>query len=146
MSAYLDQYQDLTIDNKRTPAFSLYSARAVAIATFLGTPIAGAVLMAINYRRLNDRQAAASVLGFGLLLTAISITLALILPESFPGVAVWAPMLLIMQQLASRLQGDEVKECVRLGGVEGPLRHAVGIGLGFGVIILGVFVLIALGL
>jgi hypothetical protein len=63
---------------------TLYTPGQVALASFLGSPIAGALLIAGNFRRLGrpDRSWLAVLLG--LLATVAILALAFVLPEKFP--------------------------------------------------------------
>jgi hypothetical protein len=112
------------LSSERTPAaaalppppYLLYDYRAVGLASFLGTPLGGSVLLAMNYRRLGNRAAVAGVLAVGIIVTGILLLL------GFSGIAntgVQAIGLLAfigMMQGAKAIQGFDVQEHIRLGG------------------------------
>jgi hypothetical protein len=58
-----------------TPAYTLFDASAVAVATFFGTPVVGCSLMALNYRRLGQARNAATTLILGIAVTGLAILL-----------------------------------------------------------------------
>lgn len=121
------------------PSIKLYSVGAVVIATFLGAPIAGCVIMAINYARLGMmRWAWLSVIA-GLAATALLLFLPQMLLDSLdiPTVLFWLPQLLILGAAASTLQGATIKEHVAAGGKQASNWGAAGIGLGCCILILG---------
>jgi hypothetical protein len=58
-----------------TPAYTLFDANAVALATFFGSPVAGTSLMALNYRRLGQARKAVIALILGILATGLLVVL-----------------------------------------------------------------------
>lgn len=112
------------------PHYTLFDANAVTLATFFGTPVAGASLMLINDRRLERGGR-----GLVTLLAAIAVTgLAVLAGWNIPqGVSsVFALVLVIlMGQAARTMQGAAVKEHVQRGGRLGSKWSAFGVGLGF---------------
>ncbi len=121
----------------------LYHTRAIVGATVLGSPIAGAILMAHNYRRLGRPGAAAAVLlgGFALvavllLMTSGTTSFELIRDTSMVGVATMA--------LAARLlQWKYVKEHVKAGGSLASGWDALGIAALCLVVIVSVDLMVA---
>src|ERR1039458_3599226 len=71
------------------PAYTLFNADSVGLATFLGTPIAGGILMAVNYRRLGKGGKAAAVLLIALLVTALALVFGYLVPQ---GVSAYAEL------------------------------------------------------
>src|SRR5690349_2588639 len=63
------------------PSYRLYDRYAVALATFLGTPAAGGVLLAMNYRRLGRPERALLSVVLAILATALLIAVGLVLPN-----------------------------------------------------------------
>lgn len=57
------------------PAYTLFDANAVGIATFFGTPVVGCSLMALNYRRLGKSRNAVMALVLGIAVTGLVILL-----------------------------------------------------------------------
>jgi hypothetical protein len=114
--------------------FSLFNSRAVTLATFFGTPAAGAVLMALNYRRLGEKGHAAMVLAVGITVTGLAIALAFATPSvaSYPmGIG----LLLLTRLLAERLQGKAVALHVSQGGRLASKWVAFAVGAAFFVLI-----------
>jgi uncharacterized membrane protein AbrB (regulator of aidB expression) len=110
----------------------LYRPSAVTLATLIGSPIAGLIVMSINYRRLGRPRAAwlalAAIPAFCCLVAA----LALITPDDLPRLASFAPgivFLLAMMVAADTLQGRAIKQHRRRGGRTGSLLKAAGIGV-----------------
>lgn len=61
----------------------LFSIQQVSLATFLGGPLGGAILMAIN-RRIDDRDSACSILMLGILGFFVLLLFLHILPANLP--------------------------------------------------------------
>ncbi|WP_348264777.1 hypothetical protein P8935_09605 [Telmatobacter sp. DSM 110680] len=125
-----------------TPNYSLYDSGAVALATLFGTPVAGASLMALNYRRLGRTGMAIVTLLVGLAVTSIVIALSWNLPR-----AVVSPIALVLliavQQIARVAQGEAVKEHAEKGGRLGSKGLAFGSGLVFFTVIVAMVFAVA---
>ena len=65
---------------------ALYTSKHVALATFLGTPLGGAVLMALNEHRVGRASAAIKTLLAGLVGTGFLLTIGLVMPDAHPDV------------------------------------------------------------
>lgn len=111
------------------PAYALYPPNAVALATFLGAPIGGAVILAKNYRRLGRPSAARQALLWGLLATAALIALGFAIAGRSPAILVALLPVVIMAQLAKVLQGEAFERHKQAGGHVASLWKAAGIGL-----------------
>ena len=110
------------------PAIRLYDHRSVGVATFFGSPLAGAALMAINYRRLGRSRAAAWAILAGLLATAALIALAMLTSSD------WMKPLPIgltfaMAYAAKGMQGAAIDQHVQQGGGLISRWAAFGIGM-----------------
>jgi hypothetical protein len=122
------------------PSYSLYDSRSVALATFLGSPIAGGVLMAMNYKRLGQAGKGGATTFVCLLLTGLVILVSWNIPK---GITLpLALALMFGMQWASRaLQGKAIESHVAQGGQLGSRGTAALIGLAFLVIVfLAVFI------
>lgn len=106
-----------------------YSPGQVAWATFLGSPIAGCVLLAINYRRFGKPDAATAALALGAVGTALLLVVAFTLPEDFPGSLLTGAYTLVMYQCAKSLQRGDHYRCLMNGGTKASSWAATGIGL-----------------
>lgn len=123
-----------------TPTYVLFDANAVAGATFLGTPLAGGTLMALNYRRLGQAPKAMLTLIVTIAVTALAILIGWNLPHGL-SVPVGLALLFGMRWSAEHLQGSAVKDHVQLGGRLGSKGVAFGLGAAaFVAIFLAVFI------
>lgn len=116
---------------------SLFDANGVAAATLLGTPLAGASLMALNYRRLGQSNKAVVALLAGLIVTS----LAILLGSAMPGAAS-APIGLILliatRKAAESAQGSAVQQRVQQGARIASRWTALLIGVAFLAVVFGV--------
>ena len=122
------------------PPYKLYTPGAVAWATAFGSPIAGCIILAMNYRRLGQRRAANKALVLGTLATIVIIILALVLPDSLDRATRYLSLgiLLGMLHLSKQLLGPLLKIHQEHGGQLGSRWVGVGIGSIFLVLIVGV--------
>jgi CO/xanthine dehydrogenase Mo-binding subunit len=58
---------------QRRPEYRLFAANAVALAAFIGSPLAGAILIAVNYVRMGKAIKGALSVILGLICTAFPI-------------------------------------------------------------------------
>lgn len=113
-----------------TPSkIKLYSPGQVAWASFLGSPIAGAILMALNFRRLTDFKSANYTLVCGLMGTCLLFVLAFFLPENVPNAVLPAIYVYTMYQCAKEFQGKVIKNRLAIDGVKGSGWFATGVGI-----------------
>jgi serine/threonine protein kinase len=124
-------------------AYRLFDTASVTLATFLGSPFAGTVLMAHNYRRLGKRGHAIAALAAGLAATVGSGLLTNVLPPAVVFV-LGIVMLVILSVVARQIQGPAVAEHVRQGSRRGSRWAAAGIGLAVLAAYLGVIYAIPL--
>lgn len=126
------------MDNPYTPPASasvvpariaLYAPGHVALATFLGAPIAGCVLLALNYRRLGDSKAANLALFAGFMGTGVLLAIAFVLPDRFSNSVLPAASTFGMYQCAKTLQGKAHEHWLANGGIQGSGWTAAGIGI-----------------
>jgi hypothetical protein len=118
----------LGIGNSAAPAYSLFDSRAVALATFLGSPLAGCAIMAVNYNRLGNSASAVRAVVAGFVSTGLLLYLSF---STDSGLLHVLPLLLmlLMIWIAKGLQGDDVEQHVRQGGKLASRWWAAGIGL-----------------
>ena len=122
---------DLSVDTGRpsAPGYKLFSVGAIVLATFLGSPVAGTVLMAINYWRLGRRSAAWISIAAGVLATALIIAVAAALPEETPNSPFIIAQLLGMYFAARGLQESLISQHRHAFGRLASMWAAVGISL-----------------
>jgi hypothetical protein len=111
----------------QTPSYKLYDSGAVAIASFLGGPVPGTILMAMNYRRMGRPNQAllAGLAGVSTLLAAVLV--GNLLPNSV-ATALGVGLATATWKAAQALQGPDVDRHVNEGGTLGSRWVASGIG------------------
>jgi hypothetical protein len=126
-----------SIEGPFRPDYKLYSPGSIVLATFFGSPVAGGIVMAINYKRLGRLVAAVHAVVWTVVFTAAIITVAMILPDDvhIPNSAFVVPQLIAMYFLAASLQGRDLEEHQRRGGLRASAWGAAGIGVLVGVAI-----------
>jgi hypothetical protein len=108
---------------------ALYTSKHVALATFLGTPLGGAVLMALNENRIGRTVAAIKTLLAGLVATGLLLTIGLIVPDNIPTFPISIGSLFVMSAIAKSRQAGFVTQHYAAGGKHGSGWAAAGIGL-----------------
>lgn len=122
-------------ESEGTPSYTLYSARDVGWATFFGSVLAGAVVLAINYYRLGNAVATLVSLLLGMAGLVLSVAIGFLLPEEIPNLPVTLLFVAVMWGVAQSLQGELVAEHLRRGGQKASTWAAVGIGVGIGILL-----------
>lgn len=113
-----------------------YSAGQIAWAGFLGSPIAGFILIAINYRRWNKHKEANIAIGVGLLLTVVLLAISAFLPENFPNSVIPLAYTVGIYQGVRVLQGPAYDKHFWNGGAKASTWGATGVGILCGFVIL----------
>jgi hypothetical protein len=113
----------------RAPAYKLYSPTDVLLATFLGAPLGGALVMACNYWKLGKRRLSGAALLLGSIATGLALVLAFLVPDKFPGVVLTVPAMLGMYFLARSVQGPAFELHLQQGGRKASGWGAAGLGL-----------------
>ena len=109
------------------PAYRLYDVGAVFLAAFLGSPLAGTVLIASNYRKLGQGGNGILALILG---AAASAGLVLMGLRTTAGPGVASIVLFVCTGLAAReLQGNAIKTHVAWGGQLFSKWRAVGVAI-----------------
>jgi len=121
------------------PNYRLYTPEQVSGATFLGSAIAGAILMRSNYARLGQQSKATISLVVGVLVTAVVIVLAMLLPEN-TGYGIPLIITVIYFSVAKKDLGDLVASHLQAGGERESGWKTAGIGLACMVLVLGIIV------
>jgi hypothetical protein len=67
---------------RRPPKYKLYSPRHLGIAAFLGAPLGGMIIHAINLHRRGRREAVTNAVLAGVALTVAMIVLGFLLPDA----------------------------------------------------------------
>lgn len=121
---------------------ALYTPGHVGLATFLGTPFAGAVIMAINEHRVGRTAAAVKTALAGLVGTGLLLAIATLLPDGIPRFPISVGPLVLMMAIARSRQEAFVRQHHAMGGKRGSGWAAAGIGLLSAVVVLVPFVVI----
>ena len=129
------------------PNYKLFPVNAVTWATVFGSPLAGGVILAVNFGRLSQAASKKRTLVLSFLGTVALFTLFFLIPEDFPipDVAYLVPQLVAMHVLARSLQGETIDSHVSRGGALVSVWKAVGIGFVclFGILVIFVATVIA---
>jgi len=110
------------------PAYRLFDTTSVGIAAFLGAPIAGTALMAVNYRRLGKNSAALIAIASGVAATAAAILIGTRVPATYSTVPAIA-LFVGTYNAAKSLQGKIVSDHVARGGRLSSRWIAGGLGV-----------------
>jgi hypothetical protein len=110
------------------PEYTLFDANAVTLATFFGTPVAGAVLMAVNDRRIGQPGRAATGVILGIVVTGLSILLGYSVPAAASTVLALV-MVIAMRRIATAVQGTAVQNHLLRGGRAGSKWVAFGVAV-----------------
>jgi len=124
------------------PRYRFYPPGAILLATLLGSPTAGSILIALNYRRLAAKSNAWQAVGAGIL-----VTVGLLFASQFAGEAIGRGLLIgsliATYHTAKHLQGHAFAQHIEKGGRRASYWSAAGIGLACLVVIFGAVLLIA---
>ena len=118
------------------PAYTLFDSNAVGLATFLGTPVAGATLMAVNDSRIGRGARGIFILLGTTLVTALVIFLGWNIPQGFD-LPISLVLLFAMKGVAKAMQGAAITNHVQRGGPLGSRWTAFWVALAFLVVIFG---------
>lgn len=111
-----------------TPTYKLFDANAVTLATFLGSPFAGCLLMAINYHRLGHNARAVITLFVGIFLTVLLIFIGWTIKATIP---IAMAMVFAARWSAEKLQGPAIQNHLNQGGLRFTRWTAFWIGIIF---------------
>jgi len=118
------------------PRYKLHLPGGATLATFLGSPVAGTLILALNYQKLGRSGAAVLSVIVGVLATILILALALMLPAKTPNALFIIPQIAVMAALAKSLQGPAVERHKQLGGKIASMWVSAGIGL-VGLVVFG---------
>lgn len=118
------------IDEALRPRYRLFSLRSVMLATAIGSPWAGGIVMAVNYWRLGRLGAAVHSVVWTLLFSAALVLLVVLLPDEvyIPTVIYILVQIGGMFYAAQWFQGAVLEEHRRRGGPPASDWGAAGIG------------------
>jgi hypothetical protein len=105
----------------------LFSPPQIAIASFIGAPIAASWFFSRNYRQLGDSGRATMALVWGVLGTLVALVIATFLPDWFPNIVFPLAYSLGLRAMAQNIHGNAVAQHVSSGGKLGSWWVVVGI-------------------
>jgi hypothetical protein len=120
---------DATPDANQTHSYELYSPQQVALAAFLGAPIAACWFIARNYRNLGNNQAGNVWLVSGLIGTVAILAICFYLPDGFPNQLIPISYTFGLLYAAKAVQGEAVTQHTAAGGRLGSWWTVAGVGL-----------------
>jgi len=106
----------------------LYTVGQMMLATFLGSVFAGAWLAASNFAAIGQPVKARQTRGWGVAGTAVTVLLALFLPDKFPNFVIPVATIFLVRALALRHFETVLREHFEHGGAQRSWWRAVGIG------------------
>ncbi|HJX90337.1 MAG TPA: hypothetical protein VJ372_07570 [Pyrinomonadaceae bacterium] len=120
---------EATIESTATEK-KLFSLGQIVLATFLGAPLAGSLLVAHNYRVLQKANASRQSIVYGVASTVLIFIIAFLLPEKFPNSVLPVVYCIAMRQLVSYVQGGAIAAHYSIGGAKGSWAIATVVGVG----------------
>jgi hypothetical protein len=118
----------------------LYTPNQILLATFLGAPLAGSILMAINEQRLGRPRGVITAVAIGIGFTMVVLGLAFVLPDNFPGLPLSLLGMGALRGVVQMKQAGEIAKHLQWGGRKGSSWAAAGIGVLSAVIVLALAV------
>ena len=106
----------------------LHSVKAIALATFIGSIFAGAVLLAVNFRRLGKGGMVVPTILAGLVALAIVIGIGFALPVGTPGMIFVIAQIGLARLVATKTQGEALKQHESRGGKIASAWKSAGVG------------------
>jgi hypothetical protein len=116
----------------RGPEYRLFDAGAVGLAAFIASPVAGTILMAVNYFRLGKTGRGVLAVTFGMIATALLILIRWnwnTLLGRLGALALLTLFIICTWQIAKNVQGKAVEEHTARGGQLGSRETAFFVGI-----------------
>jgi hypothetical protein len=117
----------------------LYTSGQHFVASFIGSPVAAALIAASNYRKLGRDRDARNVVLWGILATAVLLVVAFVLPAGFPNSVLPLAYSFGVRALAQAAFGDTVNANRSSGGKSGSWWRLIGLSV-LALIILGAMI------
>lgn len=127
---------------QKPPTAQLHSPSAVTLATLVGMPVAGTLLLAQNYKALGNPNAARHCMVWGISTTLILLVLASLI--NIPNMVLPISYTIGMHNVAGTLQGRAFRTHLDGGGQRKSLWVAAGIGSICLLVVLGILFIVAL--
>jgi len=116
----------------RGPEYRLFDGGAVGLAAFIASPVAGTILMAVNYVRLGKTGRGVLAVTLGMIATALPILIkwnSNTLLGRLGSFALLTLLIICTWQIAKKVQGKAVEEHTALGGQLGSKETAFFVGI-----------------
>jgi len=113
----------------KPPVYRLYSPQHVGIASIIGGPGAGAVVLSLNYQKLGNSRGAVASLTLGILAVLALALVGLALPDDFRLGGIGVGLAVAMLYVAKGLQGQAYEAHLAVGGRKASGWRAAGIGV-----------------
>jgi len=122
------------------PRYKLFDVANITLAAFLGGPLAGSILLGVNYQRLGDQGKAWSSYLCGAAVMAAACGLGFVIPHGvqYP---IAIGLIAAMRQVAERLQGPAIAKHVDAGGKLATKWIGFGVGMAFLTLVVGLVLL-----
>ena len=130
------------MESSERETIRLYSPALITLATFLGAPVAGCILLAHNYRALGKTATARQILIWGTLGTVLLLVVAFFLPDNFPNSALPIGYTVGMNQAVKKVHGKDYESHIASGGAKGSTWKAILTGVGCLCVIIAILLLI----
>ena len=117
----------------------LYTSGQHFVASFIGSPVAAALIAASNYRKLGRDRDARNVIVWGLVATAVLLGIAFVLPDGFPNSVLPLAYSFGARALAHTVFGDAVSANRAAGGKSGSWWRLVGMSV-LALVVLGAMI------
>ena len=124
------------LTDARSAPEKVYSLNQMAVATFLGSPLAGCWLMRKNYGVFRDERGGRQALLWGVLSSLAIIGLSIVLPDKVPNSGLPVLYTLAFRYIASGLQGPRLED----EQAAGPRKHSWWRVIGISVVCAFLFV------
>jgi hypothetical protein len=111
------------------PSYKLFSPRDAGLATFMGGPLGGAAIIAMNYGRLGRASERLFTCLGGGFATLLIFGLSFVLPDSFPALGLNLGITFAAWAIAKSLQQTDYDAHLSRGGRKASAWLAAGIGL-----------------
>jgi hypothetical protein len=124
----------------------LYSPHQVSVAAFIGSPLAAAWFLRLDFLALGDPRRAAQMIYRGVAFTVVVLTIAYFLPENFPNVAFPFFYSLAISLYAKSIFDLPYRAHIEAGGDKGSWWTVLGVSSLVSIAILAVVFAVLYGL
>lgn len=120
-----------SISERTCPDFALYKVSAIGLATFLGSMVAGGLLLSKNFKKLGKETEARNAIIYSIIATIVVFIIGMNIPEdwSIPGIVFTIPQALVMFHIAKQMQEKDIDQHIENGGALASNWKAAGISV-----------------